>query len=259
MSLTHPAYGQLRPVTDTASVLLADNPGPMTLDGTNTWILRAPGSDECVVVDPGPKDKKHLKAVAGVGPVALTLLTHRHADHTGGLKRHVKRTGSPSRALDENFLHGDTVPLVDGEVIEAAGLRIQVLHTPGHTADSVSFVLDDAVLTGDTILGRGTTVIDVRDGTLVDYLASLHRLIEVGQGRRLLPAHGPDHDDAAAVARRYLAHREERLDQIRGALEVLGPDAKPMKVVKHVYSDVDPKLWPAAKQSVKAQLEYLRS
>ena len=133
------------------------------------------------------------------------------------------------------------------------------MYTPGHTADSVSFVLDDAVLTGDTILGRGTTVIDVRDGTLRDYLASLHRLIEAGQGRRLLPAHGPDHDDAAAVARMYLSHREERLDQIRSALEVLGPDAKPMKVVKHVYADVDPKLWPAARQSVKAQLEYLRA
>src|SRR6188768_3978487 len=107
MELSHPAYGKLRRVTDTASVLLADNPGRMTLDGTNTWILRAPGSRECVVVDPGPKDKRHLGAIEEFGPVALTLITHRHRDHTGGLRRHVRRTGSPARSLDTTFLHGD--------------------------------------------------------------------------------------------------------------------------------------------------------
>lgn len=259
MELTHPAYGQLRRVTDTASVLLANNPGKMTLDGTNTWILRAPGNTECVVIDPGPRDKAHIAGIAEVGPVAVTLVTHRHDDHVGGLKRHVKKTGSPVRSRDPMFLRGGEDPLADGEVIEAAGLRIQVLVTPGHTGDSVSFVLDDAVLTGDTILGRGTTVIDSRDGTLGDYLASLERLAEVGAGRRLLPAHGPEQPDTAAVAKDYLAHRHERLDQVRAALDVLGPDAKPMAVVKHVYKDVDKKLWPAAKSSVKAQLQYLRN
>lgn len=259
MELSHPAYGQLRRVTDTASVLLAGNPGKMTLDGTNTWILRAPGSDECVVIDPGPRDKKHLAAISELGgPVALTLITHRHFDHTGGLARHVKKTGSPARALSAKFVHGGLEPLVDGEVIEAAGLRIQVLATPGHTDDSVSFVLDDAVLTGDTILGRGTTVLDSRDGGLADYLASLERLAEVGAGKSMLPAHGPDHPDTEAVAKAYIAHRHDRLDQVRAALEVLGPDAKPMQVVKHVYRDVDKKLWPAARSSVKAQLAYLR-
>ena len=245
-----------------ASLVLAPNPGPMTLDGTNTWVLRAPGSRHVVVVDPGPAVDAHLEAVAAHGDVALVLLTHGHLDHSEGAPGFHRLTGAPVAALDAALCH-DADPLADGTDLVVDGLRVRVLATPGHSGDSVTFVADDgastAVLTGDTILGRGTTVIDVRDGTLVDYLASLHRLIEVGQGRRLLPAHGPDHADAAAVARRYLAHREERLDQIRGALEVLGPDAKPMKVVKHVYSDVDPKLWPAAKQSVKAQLEYLRS
>lgn len=259
MALSHPAYGQLRRVTDTASVLLADNPGKMTLDGTNTWILRAPGSKECVVIDPGPKDRKHIGAITEFGPVALTLVTHWHPDHTGGLKRHIKRTGSPSRALDTKFVHGTTEPLVDGEVIEAAGLRIEVVATPGHTGDSVSFLLDDAVLTGDTILGRGTTVLDSRAGALADYLASLARLAEVGAGKRMLPAHGPEQADTADVANAYIAHRNERLDQVRAALEVLGPDAKPMQVVKHVYRDVDKKLWPAARNSVKAQLAYLRT
>ncbi|MFH5231397.1 MBL fold metallo-hydrolase [Antrihabitans spumae] len=258
MVLEHPAYGRLRQVTPTAAVLLADNPGKMTLDGTNTWILRAPDSAECVVVDPGPRDKAHINLIAESAPVAMTLITHRHFDHTGGLKRHRKLTDSPVRSVDPKFLHKSTVPLRDGEIVEAAGLRIEVRVTPGHTGDSVSFVLDDAVLTGDTILGRGTTVIDTRDGTLADYLRSLDVLAEVGEGRVLLPAHGPDRPDAAAVAREYLAHRKQRLEQVQAALDVLGADAKPMQVVRHVYADIDKKLWPAARSSVKAQLDYLR-
>jgi glyoxylase-like metal-dependent hydrolase (beta-lactamase superfamily II) len=257
MTLVHPAYGQLRQVTDTAAVLLADNPGKMTLDGTNTWILRAPGSDECVVVDPGPKDVEHLDAVASSGTVVLALVTHRHKDHTGGLKKFHKMTGAPIRALTEKYVHGSTT-LTDGEVIEAAGMRITVLATPGHTADSLSFVLDDAVLTGDTILGRGTTVLDPKDGTLADYLSSLDRLEAAGEGKMALPGHGAEVANTAEVARFYRKHRLERLEQIKAALDELGQDAKPMRVVKHVYADVDKTLWPAARMSVKAQLTYLR-
>mgnify|MGYP002652398501 CR=1 FL=1 len=254
--MEHPAYGQLRPVTPTASVLLCNNPGKMTLDGTNTWILRAPGAHECVVVDPGPKDRNHIHQISTFGPVALTLITHRHFDHTAGLKRHVKLTGSPVRAVDPKFT---AQPLHDGEVIEVAGLRISVLATPGHTDDSVSFVLDDAVLTGDTILGRGTTVLQSRPGALADYLSSLDKLVAVGAGKTLLPAHGPEHADTAEVAAFYVRHRHERLDQVRAVLADLGPDAKPMQVVRKVYADIDKKLWPAARISVKAQLDYLRS
>ncbi|MGW0181876.1 MBL fold metallo-hydrolase [Nocardia sp. NPDC003345] len=260
MTLTHPAYGQLREVTASASVLLADNPGPMTLDGTNTWILRAPGRRDCVVVDPGPDDPVHIARIAEVtgGAVALALITHRHPDHTGGIDELVRLTGAPVRAMDTEFLRGDVGPLADGESIEAAGLRITVVHTPGHTADSVSFLLADAVLSGDTILGRGTTVLD-RDGTLRDYLDSMDRLLEVGAGRALLPAHGPDHPDLEPVARYYIAHRRERLAQVRSALDELGADADAMAVVRKVYADVDESLWPAARSSVESQLAYLRS
>jgi glyoxylase-like metal-dependent hydrolase (beta-lactamase superfamily II) len=255
--LQHPAYGQLRPVTDTASVLLANNPGKMTLDGTNTWVLRAPGSDEVVIVDPGPDDDEHIAAVAGVGRIVLVLISHRHGDHTDAIDKLVDRTGAPVRSAGSGFLRGLSRELTDGEVIDAAGLRITVWATPGHTADSLSFVLDDAVLTADTVLGRGTTVIDNEDGSLADYLDSLQRLRGLGR-RTVLPGHGPDLPDIEAVADGYLAHREQRLGQIRSALRELGEEATTRQVVEHVYVDVDEDLWDVAEWSVQAQLDYLR-
>jgi glyoxylase-like metal-dependent hydrolase (beta-lactamase superfamily II) len=254
----HPAYGLLRPVTETASVLLCNNPGPMTLDGTNTWVLRGPGSDELVIVDPGPDDDEHIAKVAELGRIALVLISHKHEDHTGGIDKIVQRTGAVVRSVGSGFLRGLGGPLADGEVIDAAGMRITVMATPGHTADSLSFVLDDAVLTADTVLGRGTTVIDAEDGTLRDYLESLRRLQGLG-GRTVLPGHGPDLADLAAVTAMYLAHREERLEQVRAAVRELGADASARQVVEHVYTDVDEKLWDAAEWSVQAQLDYLRS
>jgi glyoxylase-like metal-dependent hydrolase (beta-lactamase superfamily II) len=256
--LEHPAYGLLRPVTETASVLLCNNPGLMTLDGTNTWVLRGPRSDERVLVDPGPDDDEHIAKVAELGKIALVLISHKHEDHTGGIDKIVELTGAVVRAVGSGFLRGLGGPLTDGEVIDAAGLRITVLATPGHTADSLSFLLDGAVLTADTVLGRGTTVIDNEDGSLGDYLESLRRLHGLGR-RVVLPGHGPDLDDLQAVTAMYLAHREERLDQVRGALQALGDDATARQIVEHVYTDVDEKLWDAAEWSVQAQLDYLRA
>jgi glyoxylase-like metal-dependent hydrolase (beta-lactamase superfamily II) len=257
----HPAYGVLRPVVETdtvsASVLLCNNPGLMTLEGTNTWVLRAPGSDEMVVVDPGPDDDEHIARIAELGRIPLVLISHKHDDHTGAIDKIVDATGATVRAVGSGFLRGLGGQLSDGEVIDAAGLRITVMATPGHTADSLSFVLDDAVLTADTVLGRGTTVIDTEDGSLRDYLESLRRLHGLG-ARTVLPGHGPELSDLAAVAQMYLAHRQDRLDQVRGALRELGDDASARQIVEHVYTDVDEKLWPAAEWSVQAQLDYLR-
>lgn len=258
MTLTHPAYGQLRPVTESASVLLAANPGLMTLEGTNTWVLRDAHSDEMVIVDPGPDDDEHISRIAELGRIALVMISHKHGDHTDGIDRLVEKTGAVVRAVGSGFLRGLGGPLTDGEVIDAAGLRITVLATPGHTADSLSFVLDDAVLTADTVLGRGTTVIDTEDGSLADYLESLRRLRGLGR-RTVLPGHGPDLPDLEATASMYLTHRQERLDQVRGALRILGEDAGARQIVEHVYTDVDEKLWGAAEWSVQAQLDYLRA
>lgn len=256
-SLGHPAYGRLRQVTDTTAVLLCHNPGPLTLEGTNTWVLRAPGNPECVVVDPGPDDDEHLARVAALGRIALVLISHRHSDHTDGIDKLVDATGAVVRSVGSGFLRGFGGYLRDGEVIEAAGLRIRVLSTPGHTADSLSFVLDDAVLTADTVLGRGTAVIDAEDGSLADYLQSLRRLRGLG-ARVVLPGHGPELADIGAVADGYLAHRQQRLEQVRTALRVLGDEATPRQVVEHVYADVENSLWEAAESSVRAQLDYLR-
>ncbi|HVL85996.1 MAG TPA: MBL fold metallo-hydrolase [Pseudonocardia sp.] len=259
----HPAYGVLRPVTPLAAVLLAGNPSPMTLDGTNTWVLRAPGERACVVVDPGEDDEEHLGRVAANGPVARILLTHRHHDHAGGARRFAELVAAPVQALDPSLVLGSEA-LGDGDVVAAAGVELRVVTTPGHTSDSVSFLLtgpdaEPVVLTGDTILGRGTTVIAHPDGALGPYLDSLRRLADLPAGTAVLPGHGPELPDAPAAAAQYLAHREQRLDQVRAALAELGADATARRVVELVYADVDRSLWPAAELSVRAQLDHLRA
>ncbi|MEE2568469.1 MBL fold metallo-hydrolase [Pseudarthrobacter sp. J64] len=242
---------------------LAPNPGPMSLDGTNTYLVSAPGSRRVVVVDPGPLDETHLAALAASGDVELILITHRHHDHTEGAERLHQLTGAPVRAADPAHCHGAGTPLRDGEIIDAGGVRIEVLGTPGHTSDSVSFYLPDdgpagSVLTGDTILGRGTTVLDYPDGTLSDYLSSLDALEALGDAT-VLPAHGPVLPAIGAIVRAYRDHRLQRLEQVRQALAVHGRDATAAEVAAVVYSDVDPTVRRAAELSVAAQLDYLRS
>jgi glyoxylase-like metal-dependent hydrolase (beta-lactamase superfamily II) len=256
----HPAYGEIREVTPYASVLLARNPGPMTLDGTNTWLVRGPEAAVSVVVDPGPADADHLRHVADHGPVSLILLTHCHPDHTEGARELAERTGAPVRALDPALCLG-AEPFVDGELIDSAGVRLQVLAAPGHTSDSVCFSVEHdgshAVFTGDTVLGRGTTVVAHPDGHLGSYLTSLRRLADLPEGTKVLPGHGPELADAAAIAEAYLTHREQRLDQIREVVRDRGPDTAAREIVEIVYADVDRSVWPAAESTVRAQLAYL--
>ncbi len=261
--------GRVRGVTSGVSVLLADNPGPMTLEGTNSYLLAGPGSTGSIVVDPGPQDETHLQALAAEGPVELVLITHRHADHTAGARRFAEITGAPVRAADPEHCHGGGTPLVAGEQIEAAGLVVRVVATPGHTSDSVSFHLlgiaagsadgtgPGAVLTGDTILGRGTTVIAHPDGDLGSYLDSLDTLAGLGAAM-VLPAHGPELPDLAAVCSTYYEHLQQRLDSVRAALLVLGDGATVGQVTDLVYTDIPDAVRPAAELSVAAQLQYLR-
>ncbi|TSB32558.1 MBL fold metallo-hydrolase [Streptomyces benahoarensis] len=250
--------------TDRARCVLAPNPSAMTLDGTNTWIVAEPGSPLAVVIDPGPLDEGHLRAVADAAEqagqrVALTLLTHGHADHAEGAARFAELTGTAVRALDPALRLGDE-GLGAGDVITTGGLEMHVVPTPGHTADSLSFHLpaDAAVLTGDTVLGRGTTMVAHPDGRLGEYLDSLRRLrsLTVDDGvTTVLPGHGPVLDDAQGAVEFYLAHRAHRLAQVETAVENGHRTAS--EVVAAVYADVDRSLWPAAELSVRAQLEYL--
>jgi len=249
---------------DVGTCVLADNASPMTLDGTNTWVLRAPDGGRSIVVDPGPLDDGHLAAVAdAAGAVSTVLLTHHHLDHSEGARAFAERAGCGVRALDPAYRLGGE-GLHDGDVVAVGDLELQVVGTPGHTADSLSFLVpaDDAVLTGDTVLGRGTTVVAHPDGELGAYLSSLdglHRLAETHEIHTVWPGHGPVIDDALAVLDHYIAHRHQRLEQVREALRTLDPARGDLAraVVEKVYVDVDPVLWGAAELSVRAQLAYL--
>lgn len=254
------------PVTPRAYCVLASNPGPMTLDGTNTWVLLEPGSTEAVVVDPGPDEPGHRTAIVEVlerrsATVALILLTHSHRDHSDGVAALAHQTGAPVRMMGSG-----ASALTHGERIEVGGMVIDVIGTPGHTADSMSFVVpaDGVLLTGDTILGRGSTVVASPDGNLAAYLHSLERLASVtatAEVRQLLPGHGPVVRDAAAKIAEYRQHRQDRLAQVRRALAAAGllggePTAEDV-VLSQVYGTVPEPLWPAARASIRAQLDYL--
>jgi glyoxylase-like metal-dependent hydrolase (beta-lactamase superfamily II) len=252
-------------VAPAASCVLAPNPGPMTLDGTNTWVLSAPDAGRAVVIDPGPDDAGHLRKVLATvaargARVGVVLLTHGHLDHSEAARSFAQAAGGVAvRALDPAQRLGDE-GLGDGEVVEVDGLLVEVVGTPGHTGDSLSFVLPDfgALLTGDTVLGRGTTVVAYPDGRLGDYLDSLARLEELVEARGLvdlLPGHGPALRNPLDVVRFYRRHRAERLNQVRNA--VTAGARTPREVVERVYADVPREVWPAAELSVRAQLEYL--
>ncbi|MBO3745832.1 MBL fold metallo-hydrolase [Streptosporangiaceae bacterium NEAU-GS5] len=233
----------------------------MTLDGTNTWVIGR--SERVIVVDPGPDDEAHLQRVRaklGGRRVEIILLTHGHPDHSGGAARFAEIVGAPVRALDQRHRLGEE-GLGDGDVVTVDGFELRVVGTPGHSFDSLCFWLpeDRALLTGDTILGRGTTVI-APDGDLADYLRSLDKLragAEVTEAEVLLPGHGPILPDPVATLDEYLTHRRQRLDQIRAAIRAGARDAR--EIVEMVYADVDRSLWPAAEWSVAAQLNYLKT
>ena len=249
--------------TDRARCVLAPNPGLMTLDGTNTWLVAEPGSPTAVVIDPGPDDLAHLRRVLDVAEragqrIVAIVLTHGHDDHSGGARTLARLTGAGVRAVDPAYrLGADGLP--PGAVVTDGGCEIEVIATPGHTADSISLYLpaDRAVLTGDTVLGRGTAVI-ADDGSLAEYLASLDRLRALADAAdltTLLPGHGPILARPLEALDFYITHRAERLAEIRAALAA--GDRTKAQIVARVYADVDRALWPFAEISVRAQLTYL--
>jgi glyoxylase-like metal-dependent hydrolase (beta-lactamase superfamily II) len=245
-------------------LIRAPNPGPMTLDGTNTWVI-ADRDEGALVVDPGPAIQTHIEAilVACSARLLAIVLTHRHLDHSEAAAILAEQAGCGVRAADPKFRIGPD-GLDGGQLIRVGALSLEVFETPGHTSDSRSLLLSgqdgvSRLITGDMVLGRGTTVITYPDGDLAAYFDSLdllERLVRTRNVAELLPGHGPIVADPLPWLFFYREHRHERLHQIRTALEA--GDRTAGEIVARVYADVDRSVWPAAEQSVRAQLDYLR-
>jgi glyoxylase-like metal-dependent hydrolase (beta-lactamase superfamily II) len=247
-----------------ARCVTAPNGGRLTLDGTNTWVLFEPEAEQCVVVDPGPDDPAHLDAVLAEAEragceVGLILLTHGHADHSGAVDALHAQTQAPVRALDPAWCRG-TVALQDREQIEIDGLQLHVMATPGHTNDSVCFHLprDGALLSGDTILGEGSSLIAWPDGRVGPYLESLKKLRDLaaaGASLTLLPGHGELVLWGLPAIDTLLAHRVKRLEQVADVLDTGASTVG--EVVAAVYGLPGPALHDVVVGQVQAQLEYL--
>ncbi len=245
-------------VSPMATCVLAPNASPLTLDGTNTWVVGA-AEEPVVVIDPGPSSAAHrAKILEAVGErrVSAIVLTHGHLDHSEGARALAEVVRAPIQAVDPTLRHGGE-GLAPGSVLDVAG-GCEVVLTPGHSADSACLVLreDRSLLAGDTILGRGTALIAWPDGNLAHYLDSLARLLDHVDGiDRLLPGHGPALTHPADVIATYLEHRRARLAEVRSIVD--SGVVEPSEIVAIAYADVPREIWPAAELTVRAQLEYL--
>ena len=268
------AYGRCDQVSPLIRRVTANNPGPFTFKGTGTYIL---GQGEVAVIDPGPDDLVHLQAIldAVAGEtVTHILITHHHADHSplaGPLKARtgatiygcavagpeVDDTGEVKMEAGHDHDFSPDVSLCGGgTIIGGLGWTAEAIATPGHTSNHICFALteENACFTGDHIMGWSTTVITPPDGDMTDYLASLDR-IRARSFTTLWPTHGPPIREVDAFIGAYIAHRQERVDQILTALAA-GP-ARIRDLTPRLYADVDPKLWPAAARSMQAAMIHL--
>ena len=260
-----PAPGELPRTADLeplVSRVLAPNPSGMTLDGTNTYVVGAPGSGQAVLVDPGPDDAAHLAAVEAAlaardARCVGVLVTHHHVDHAEAALPWGAHFGAPVAAGSATVAGPDGRVLEHGTRLDLAGTTIGVVATPGHCGDHLAFRLESgAVLVGDHVLGRGTSVVTFPEGDVVAYLESLRRVHDLGPSA-LYCGHGPElTEDPGAVLDYYLAHRAFREHQL---LAALGEGERTVgELVATVYAAVPQHLWPAATQSTRATLEKLQ-
>ncbi|MDX1395504.1 MAG: MBL fold metallo-hydrolase [Gemmatimonadota bacterium] len=240
----------------------APNPGPLTLEGTRTWVI---GVERLAVIDPGPDDPSHLAlveaATAGRTVVAVCL-THSHADHAAAVRAGSVSWGpvrASARTLARLGVKG--TPLEDGDEVDLGDgpdgpESLRALATPGHSGDHLAFLYRPArdLLTGDLVLGRGSSMVAHPDGSVSAYLASLARLSAL-RPARLLPGHGSVIDDPERVLAGYAAHRRERTEQLRGALETGARDLDGL--VATVYGELPPGVRDAAELSLLAHLRHL--
>jgi glyoxylase-like metal-dependent hydrolase (beta-lactamase superfamily II) len=243
--------------------VLAPNPSGMTLDGTNTYVVGEPGSGQAVLVDPGPDDDAHLTAVEAVlaardARCVAVLVTHHHGDHAEAALPWGGHFAAPVAAATATVAGPGGRVLEHGERLQLAGTTIGVVATPGHTADHLAFRLESgAVLVGDHVLGRGTSVVTHPEGDVVAYLESLRRVHDLGPSA-LYCGHGPElTEDPGAVLEYYLAHRAFREHQLLAALAAGAGTVD--ELVATVYAEVPRALWPAATQSTRATLAKLHA
>jgi glyoxylase-like metal-dependent hydrolase (beta-lactamase superfamily II) len=217
--------------------LLAPNPGPMTLEGTNTYLY---GENPCAVIDPGPDDDLHVEAIIGAakerGGIGVVLLTHSHADHAAAAHRLGAEVVLPREGDD---------PL--------AGLR--VLATPGHAVDHVCFLTEEEVcFSGDLVLGLGSTIVGPDGGGLAAYMESL-RLLRAEPLKLICPGHGPWITDPEAKLDEYIGHREERESRLLAALD--RGERSRAALLADAWDDVPAVLLPMAAMAMEAHLEKL--
>jgi hydroxyacylglutathione hydrolase len=255
--------------------LLAPNPSPMTGPGTNGYIV---GQGMVAIVDPGPDDDRHLAAwldaLAGE-EVSHVLVTHAHRDHSGLATRLATAVGAPVVGFGPwNAGRSDTMQRLaglpgveggegvdrtfrpdlavgDGDAIAGPDWRIEVVHTPGHFAGHLAFAVGDLAFTGDHALGWTSTLISPPDGDLRQFLASCRRLDGLGF-RALLPGHGVPIVEPSARLDWLVMHRLERERQVLGVLSAGA--SRIDDIVRRLYADTPPPLWPAAARNVLAHL-----
>ena len=235
--------------------LVAPNPGPMTGEGTNTYVF---GEVEVAVVDPGPDDERHVEAIVAAlppGAAAVTIfLTHGHADHIAAVPALRERIDAAVFAHD--WLPGVDRVLGHGDRVKLGGGVVEAIATPGHADDHLCFWLPDRRLlfSGDLVVGSGTVVLSETTGALGRYLGSLERLRRLAPFT-LLPGHGPVVTDGAAKVAEYVAHRAAREGAIAAALE--GGAALVEEIVARVYAETPAELRAMAARNVRAHLERL--
>lgn len=246
--------------------LVAPNAGIMTGPGTNTYLV---GEQQLAVIDPGPADAAHLKAIlaAGAGRIRWILCTHTHLDHAAAVTSLQQATGAKIAAMtkaaggpggEHNVRLVLDQPLTEGATVELEGLSVRAVHTPGHASNHLCFLLSETgmLFTGDHVMQGSTVVIEPPDGNMRAYLHSLRRLLTL-EIETLAPGHGYLIENPHAEAERLIEHRLARENKVRQALLEAGGSATLATLLPHVYNDVPQTLHPLAARSLRAHLEKL--